>query len=64
MTQEEIKEQFTEYAKNNMNNLMILEGIKELLDSISNDLYYDGFISTSNNLVTASLIINEIIKED
>lgn len=62
MTQEQLKEQFIEYAENNMNNLTILEGIKELIDNISNKLYDEGFTATSNNLVTASLIINEIVK--
>lgn len=62
MTQEQLKEQFIEYAKNNMNNLTILEGIKEIIDKISTELYDEGFTATSNNLMTASLIINEIVK--
>ena len=64
MTQEQFKEQFLQYAENNMNNLTILEAIKELLDNISNELYYDGFISISNKLTTCSLEIGSIVKND
>ena len=64
MTQEQLKEQFIEYAKNNMTDLTMLEGVKEILINISNKLYDEGFTAISNKLTTASLIINEIVKED
>ena len=64
MTQEEIKNQFIQYAEDNMNNLTILEGIKELLDNVSNELYYDGYVATSNKLATCSLEIGRIIEND
>lgn len=64
MTQEQIKEQLIEYARNNANNKTILEAIIELLDGISNELYYDGFIYTSNKLTSCSLEIDSIVKEN
>lgn len=64
MTQEQLKEQFIEYAKDNMNNLTILEAIKVLLDNITSGLYYDGYVTISNRLTTAALIIDEITKND
>ena len=64
MTQEQLKEQFLQYAENNLNNETILEAIKELLDNIANEFYQDGYISESNQLVTCVLKIGEVLKND
>lgn len=63
MTQEQLKEQFLQYAENNLNNITILQAITQLLDNISNELYQDGYINESNRLTTSMLIINEVLKK-
>ena len=40
MNQEQLKEQFLQYAENNLNNETILQAITILLDNISNELMY------------------------
>lgn len=63
MTQEELKEQFLQYAEYNLRNDTILEAIKELLNNISNELYQDGYHHESNRLATCESIIDELLKE-
>lgn len=63
MTQEQLKDQFLQYAQNNLNNQTILESIIILLDNISNELYQNGYINESNRITTSSLIINEVLKK-
>lgn len=63
MSQEQLKDQFLEYAKNNLDNITILESVKDLIDNISNELYQDGFIYESNSLTTCYLIIKEVIEK-
>ena len=63
MTQEQLKEQFLQYAENNLNNQTILEAITILLDNISNELYEEGYINESNKITTSTLIIENMLKE-
>lgn len=63
MTQEELKNNFLEYAENNLNNETTLQAISQLLENISNELYENGYIYEANKLTTSQLIINEILKE-
>ena len=62
MTQEQLKEQFLQYAENNLNNETILKAINQLLNSISNELYENGYINESNKLTRAELIIKEVVE--
>lgn len=62
MTQEQIKEQTIEYITNNLNNKTALEVIQEVLNSIENEMIEDGYRKESNRLVTAELIINEVLQ--
>lgn len=62
MTQEQLKEQFLQYAENNLNNETILKSIIELLDNIANELYENGYTPESNQLVTCVLKIGEVLK--
>ena len=64
MTQEQLKEQFLQYAENNLQNDTILQAIKKLLDNIANEMYENGYISESNQLVTCILKIGEVLKND
>lgn len=64
MTQEQLKEQFINYAEFNLNNGTTLQAIKEILDKISSDLYYNGYTNESNKLTTCSLIIDEILENE
>lgn len=61
MTQEQLKEQFIQYAENNLNNETILKSIVELLDNFINDICYD-YPKESNKLTTANMIIKEVIE--
>ena len=63
MTQEELKNNFLEYAEYNLNNETILQAISQLLENISNELYENGYVYRSNKLTTSQLIIDEILKE-
>ena len=63
MTQNQLKEQFLEYAFNNLNNEVILEAIKDILDSIINEICYE-YIPESNKLTTCSLIIKEVLESE
>lgn len=63
MTQEELKNDFLEYAENNLNNETTLQAISQLLENISNELYENGYIYEANKLTTSQLIIDEILKE-
>ena len=63
MTQEELKDNFLEYAENNLNNETTLQAISQLLENISNELYENGYIYEANKLTTSQLIIDEILKE-
>ena len=63
MTQEQLKEQFLQYAEFNLNNETILQAIGELLQNISNELYENGYIYESNKLTTCELTIKELLKE-
>lgn len=63
MTQEQLKEQFLQYAEFNLNNETILQAIEELLQNISNELYENGYIWQSNKLTTCELTIKELLKE-
>ena len=64
MTQEELKEQFLEYAYNNLHNDTILKAIVELLDSISNELYENGYHKESNRLNTSLMIVKEVLESE
>lgn len=63
MTQEQLKEQFLQYAEFNLNNETILQAIGELLQNISNELYENGYVYESNKLTTCELTIKELLKE-
>lgn len=63
MTQEQLKEQFLQYAENNLNNQTVLESITILLDNISNELYEEGYISESNKITSSMLIIKKMLEE-
>ena len=54
MTQEQLKEQFIQYAENNLNNETILKAIAEL--------YENSYIYESNCLTTCELKIKEVIE--
>lgn len=62
MTQEQLKKQFLEYAKFNLNNKTILEAVISLLDNISNELYENGYSPAANSLTTAELTIKELLE--
>lgn len=62
MTQEQLKEQFLQYAENNLDNETILKAIVELLQNISNELYENSYIHESNCLTTCELKIKEVIE--
>lgn len=64
MSQEELKNQFLDYAFNNLNNETILQAIKELLNSISNELWENGFTYESNKMATCELTIKELLESD
>ena len=64
MTQDELKEQFLEYAYNNLHNDTILKAIIELLDNISNELYENGYHKESNRLNTCEMIIEEVLNNE
>lgn len=64
MTQEQLKEQFLEYAENNLNNETILNAIIALLNSISNELYENGYTKQSNTLTTCELSIKELLENE
>lgn len=64
MNQEQLKEQFLNYAEFNLNNKTILESIMELLKNMSNELYENGNIKESNRLTTAELIIEEVLENE
>lgn len=64
MTQEELKKQFLEYAFNNLQNDTILKAIKELLNSISNELYENGYSNESNRLTTCEMIMEEVLNNE
>lgn len=61
MTQDQLKEQFLQYAENNLDNETILQAIQELLNNIINDICYE-YPKESNRLTTANMIIKEVIK--
>lgn len=64
MTQEQLKEQFLEYAENNLNNETILKAIATLLSIISNELYENGYVKQSNTLTTCGISIEELLESD
>lgn len=64
MTQEQLKEQFLQYAENNLNNETILKAIQELLQDISNELYENGYAYESNKITTAEINIREVLNND
>ena len=64
MTQEQFKEQFIRYAENNLDNQTILQAIVELLNSISNELYENGYVKQSNTLTTCELSIKELLENE
>ena len=63
MTQEQLKEQFLQYAEYNLNSKTILQAVIELLDNISNELQENGYIHEANRLTTSELIIKEVLKK-
>ena len=63
MSQEELKKQFIEYAKYNLNNDTIIIVAYELLENISNDLYENGYIEQSDKLAIACLKIKEVVEQ-
>ena len=64
MTQEQLKQEFLNYAENNLNNDTILKAINELLENISNELYENGYSPAANSLTTAELIIKEVLENE
>lgn len=62
MTQEQLKEQFLQYAEDNLHNDTILSAICDLLDNISNELYENGYTNKSNKLTTIILKIKEVLE--
>lgn len=64
MTQEEFKEQFLNYAEYNLHNDTILQAICELLDSVSNELYENGYHKEGNRLNTSLMIIKEVLESE
>ena len=62
MNQEELKQQFLDYAEYNLHNETILQAIRELLDNISNELYENGYTYESNQLTTCSLTIKDVLE--
>lgn len=64
MTQEELKQEFLNYGIGNLSNKMLLEAIKEILTGIEVDLILSGRKKESNRLVTAELIINEVLQSE
>lgn len=64
MTQEQFKEQFLRYAENNLDNETTLQAITELLESISNELYENGYVKQSNTLTTCELSIKELLENE
>lgn len=63
MTQEELKEQFIEFAEYNLNNDTTLQAIYELLENISNELYENGYTTQSNKLTIALLKIKDVMEQ-
>ena len=61
MTQEQLKEQFFQYAMNNLHKEYILLAIIELLDNIGGDLYSNGCTSDANDLWTCQDIIKKVL---
>ena len=64
MTQEELKEQFLNYAEYNLHNDTILKAIIELLDNLSNELYENGYHKEGNKLNTSLMIIKEVLESE
>lgn len=62
MTQDELKEQFLEYAYNNLYNDTILKAVIELLNRIGNELYENGYTKESNRITTCEMIIEEVLE--
>lgn len=62
MTQEQLKEQFINYAEYNLNHDTLLKAIIELLDGVSNNLYYDGYTKESNVLTRCVLNIKGVLE--
>lgn len=62
MTQDELKEQFLEYAYNNLHNDTILKAVIELLNRIGNELYENGYTKESNRITTCEMIIEEVLE--
>lgn len=62
MTQDELKEQFLEYAHNNLQNDTILKAVIELLNRIGNELYENGYTKESNRITTCEMIIEEVLE--
>lgn len=63
MTQEQLKEQFLQYAKYNLNSETVLQAVAELLDNIANELQENGYTHEANRLATSELIIKEVLKQ-
>lgn len=64
MTQEQLQEQFLQYAEFNLDNDTILQAIIQLLDNISNELQENGYTHEANRLTTAELIIKEVLDSE
>lgn len=62
MTQEQYKEQFLQYAEDNLNNETILQAMDQLLDNIINEFFENGYSNESNRLTTSQLIIKEVLE--
>lgn len=63
MNQEQLKEQFLQYAENNLNNDTILQAVIQLLENIADELCMNGYSRESNRLITSQLIIKDLLKE-
>lgn len=64
MTQEQLKEQFVNFAEFNLNNATTLQAIVEMLEKISNELYENGYIKQSNTLTTCMLSIKNLLENE
>lgn len=64
MTQDELLEQSKNYIEYNLKNDTILSLVIWCLDNISNELYENGYIYESNQLITCLLKIKEVLESE
>lgn len=64
MTQEELLENYIDTIPCNLNDKTTLELVLNLLDNVSNNLYENGYITESNRITTAILIVKEVLENE